>query len=77
MPARINVTDFDLAATLECGQAFRWQRESDDWFTGIVAGQVRRVRQLHNVECFIGSVSRNSRPVRTSASVAARPKISR
>jgi N-glycosylase/DNA lyase len=59
MPDRINVTDcrtplripvrpheFDLAATLECGQAFRWQRQPDGWFTGIVDGCARRVRQV-------------------------------
>jgi N-glycosylase/DNA lyase len=32
MPNQINVTDFDLAATLECGQAFRWSRAADDQF---------------------------------------------
>ena len=46
MPERINVSDFDLAGTLECGQAFRWQRSPDGWFTGIVDGRVRRVRQV-------------------------------
>jgi N-glycosylase/DNA lyase len=37
--------DFDLAATLECGQAFRWQRAPDGWFTGVVGREVWRVRQ--------------------------------
>ncbi len=58
MPERINVSDwrtplripvrhpdFDLAGTLECGQAFRWQRGPDGWFTGVVAGEVWRLRQ--------------------------------
>lgn len=49
MPTRINVADFNLAATLECGQAFRWSRTADGWYTGIVAGRVRRVRQTGNV----------------------------
>lgn len=48
MQNRINVSDFDLAGTLECGQAFRWQREPDGWFTGIVGGRRLRVRQVGN-----------------------------
>jgi len=46
MPERINVSDFDLAATLECGQAFRWQRGVDGWFTGVVGNCTLRVRQV-------------------------------
>ena len=42
---RINVSDFDLAGTLECGQAFRWQRAPDGWFTGVVGGQAWRLWQ--------------------------------
>jgi N-glycosylase/DNA lyase len=45
MSPRINVSDFKLATTLECGQAFRWQRGPDDWFTGIVGGRRLRIRQ--------------------------------
>ena len=46
---RINVSDFDLAATLECGQAFRWQRAPDGWFTGVVGRRALRVRQVGNM----------------------------
>jgi N-glycosylase/DNA lyase len=46
MPSRINVSDFDLAGTLECGQAFRWQRGPDECFTGVVSGRRLRVRQI-------------------------------
>jgi len=49
MPVRINVSDFDLAATLECGQAFRWSRDTDGWFTGVVGRRVLRVRQRGDV----------------------------
>ncbi len=48
MPTRINAADFDLAATLECGQAFRWQRGAAGWFTGVVGQRRRRVRQVGN-----------------------------
>jgi N-glycosylase/DNA lyase len=44
--APVRHPDFDLAGTLECGQAFRWQRDPGGWFTGIVDGRVRRVRQV-------------------------------
>jgi N-glycosylase/DNA lyase len=46
MISRIKVCDFDLAATLECGQAFRWQRGPDGWFRGVVDGRRLRVRQV-------------------------------
>jgi N-glycosylase/DNA lyase len=49
MPSRINVTDFNLAATLECGQAFRWSRAADCWFTGVVGKRVLRLRQTGNL----------------------------
>jgi N-glycosylase/DNA lyase len=45
MTGRINISDFDLAATLECGQAFRWRREPDGWFAGVVGSRVMRLRQ--------------------------------
>src|SRR5579862_4319465 len=51
MPNRINVSDFNLASTLECGQAFRWSRTADGWFEGIVGKEVWHVRQRnHEVE---------------------------
>lgn len=46
MTRRINVADFDLAATLECGQAFRWTRAADGWFVGVVGRRVLRLRQV-------------------------------
>src|SRR5580700_4615393 len=45
MPNRINVSDFNLASTLECGQAFRWQRHADGWFVGVVGKEIWRLRQ--------------------------------
>jgi N-glycosylase/DNA lyase len=45
MTGRINVSDFDLAGTLECGQAFRWKRGADGWFEGVVGREVWRLRQ--------------------------------
>ncbi len=38
------VRDYDLAATLGCGQAFRWKPAGDAW-EGVVAGRWVRVKQ--------------------------------
>jgi N-glycosylase/DNA lyase len=35
---------FDLAATLESGQAHRWRKE-DQWYSGVVRGNFIKVRQ--------------------------------
>lgn len=40
LPAR----DYDLAATLDSGQAFRFQRSGDSW-TGVVGGNWVRLTQ--------------------------------
>ena len=40
----IEVRDYDLAATLASGQAFRWELR-DGWWQGVVAGQWVRLRQ--------------------------------
>ena len=36
---------FDLAATLTCGQCFRWRENPDGSFTGTAAGRTLTVRQ--------------------------------
>jgi N-glycosylase/DNA lyase len=45
MTAKINVSDFSLEATLDCGQAFRWLHADDGWFVGVVGREVWRLRQ--------------------------------
>lgn len=34
-----NITDFDLAQTLDCGQAFRWKAQEDGSFVGVAHGR--------------------------------------
>jgi len=46
MSRLINVADFHLAATLLCGQAFRWEQQPDGWFEGVVGRRVVRIRQV-------------------------------
>jgi N-glycosylase/DNA lyase len=36
---------FSLDATLGCGQVFRWDRQEDDWWTGVVEDRLIRCRQ--------------------------------
>ena len=41
------VRDYDLAATLACGQAFRWREENGAW-TGVIHGRWMRLRAEKN-----------------------------
>ncbi len=45
MTGRINAADLDLAASLSCGQAFRWEQDDAGWFTGVIGNQVWRLYQ--------------------------------
>ncbi len=48
------VEDFDLDATLECGQSFRWKKNGAGDFTGVAGGRVARVRTMDDKIEFIG-----------------------
>ncbi len=39
---------FDLAQTLDCGQAFRWSMESDDSWTGVAFGKPLKIFQTES-----------------------------
>lgn len=41
-----NLTSFNLYNTLECGQAFRWSRDTDGWYIGVVGNELIRLRQV-------------------------------
>jgi N-glycosylase/DNA lyase len=52
MANKINVSDFSLADTLECGQVFRWKRDADGVFTSVIGKKIARVRQSNgHLEC--------------------------
>lgn len=40
----MKVPEFDLEYTLDCGQAFRWQRDGE-WWSGVVGDRAIRLRQ--------------------------------
>lgn len=37
--------EFDLAQTLDCGQAFRWEKDQDDIWSGVIGKRVIKVKQ--------------------------------
>lgn len=39
-----NITDLDLAQTLDCGQAFRWREEADGSFSGVAFGRLVKLK---------------------------------
>ncbi|MDE7390832.1 MAG: DNA-3-methyladenine glycosylase [Lachnospiraceae bacterium] len=39
------ITDFDLAQTLDCGQAFRWAEQPDGAFIGVAHGKILTLRK--------------------------------
>ena len=38
--------DLDLAATLDCGQAFRWRLADDGWWRGVIGDRAVRIRRV-------------------------------
>lgn len=43
-----NISPFDLALTLDCGQAFRWSLTEDGCFEGVAMGKYLKIRQEKN-----------------------------
>ena len=47
-----DMPDFDLAQTLDCGQAFRWEEQMDGSFIGIAGlGEFRRFSTTFSTVC--------------------------
>ena len=40
-----NISPFDLALTLDCGQAFRWMPTNDGAFEGVAMGKYLKIKQ--------------------------------
>ena len=43
------LNDFDLAETLDCGQAFRWKENEDKSFTGIVENKICNIKKENDL----------------------------
>jgi N-glycosylase/DNA lyase len=53
---RIQVTDFHPDHTLDCGQCFRWTKEPDDSYTGIVSGRIVNLTFLSGQSPLTGTI---------------------
>lgn len=51
-----NVNDFELKDILECGQCFRWQKEMDGSYTGIIKNGILNVNKLGDRVIFDGKL---------------------
>lgn len=52
LPLSVTLPRFDLARTLDCGQAFRWEPLADGAFHGVAFGRALTVRQEGNTLLF-------------------------
>lgn len=43
-----NQLDFDLVHIFECGQCFRWNKENDESFTGVIKDRVINIKKENN-----------------------------
>ena len=41
-----DVKDFELAHIFECGQCFRWKKEEDNSYTGVIKQGVINVKKM-------------------------------
>lgn len=46
---KLKVNCFNLKATLECGQCFRWKKISEDEYIGVIEDRVLKVRQYDDI----------------------------
>ena len=51
----INTAPFDPVKSFECGQCFRWHRQDDGSYTGVVSGKVLNVRIKDNTILLLGT----------------------
>ncbi len=55
----INQESFELADIFECGQCFRWNKEDDGSYTGVVKNSVINVKKENNKVIFNGNSKDN------------------
>lgn len=55
----INAKDFELRDIFECGQCFRWKKENDGSYTGVIKSGVVNVNKIENNVIFTGEVVEN------------------
>ena len=53
------ISDFELRDIFECGQCFRWNKEDDGSYTGVIKSGVINVKKDENKIIFSGQTSEN------------------
>lgn len=53
-----NLPDFDLEQTLSCGQCFRWEKETDESYTGVAFGKVLNIKKVGDGEFLLSDTTR-------------------
>lgn len=61
-----NIQDFELAHIFECGQCFRWRKEIDGSYTGVIKQGVLNVKKNNNDVTFSGEVSGDIKEICTN-----------
>ena len=50
-----NINNFDITQTLDCGQAFRWQKSENNKWRGIAYGRYLEIQQQNNIVTFFNT----------------------
>ena len=58
-----NVKSFELADIFDCGQCFRWNKQSDGSYTGVFKGNVMNVQKEGNILKFKGMCNGNIKEI--------------
>ncbi len=61
-----NIKDFELAHIFECGQCFRWRKEPDGSYTGVIKQGVLNVKKNNGDVIFSGEVSGDIKEICTN-----------
>lgn len=60
-----NINSFNLIDIFECGQCFRWNKEDDESYTGVIANNVLNVKSIENKIIFKGICKGNIQDIVT------------
>ena len=58
-----NAKSFNLRDIFECGQCFRWNKQEDESYTGVIKDAVLNVKQKENKIIFKGICKRDLKTV--------------
>ena len=60
-----NINSFNLIDIFECGQCFRWNKEDDESYTGVIENNVLNVKSIENKIIFKGICKENIQDIVT------------